>query len=358
MKAINIVEQPRLASEEVFRWIADQTDSSIEWTHFSTVQHPRLLRIKRPFLARYITAFNAVWHARQVQADLLVSHGALMAVWVGVFKRLLRVKVRHLAWSFTLPYYDESSLIWNSVIRFGVKSVDRFIMYSIIETKNYPEYLKLPANRFRMIPWSMNKPKFKEGSTPLIEGRYVAAMGGEGRDYKTLIQAITKQPNIKLVIVARPENVANLDIPENVEVRTNIPYEEAMNIAWNSDFMVLPLLSDTIPCGHGSLLAQFLFNKATIVTDSIAMEGYSIPGENVLVYKAQDSDALNTQIKYLWEHPEHAKNLAEKALDFAESRCSDVSVVQYFNEYLNERIFKVLRHSCISRPPFNDGIAK
>ncbi|RUM94043.1 MAG: hypothetical protein DSZ28_05250 [Thiothrix sp.] len=348
MKAINIVEQPRLASEEVFRWIADQADSSIEWTHFSTVQHPRLLRIKRPFLARYITAFHAVRYAKQVQADLLISHGALMAIWVGLFKRLLGVKTRHLAWSFTLPYYDENSMIWNSIMRFGVKNVDRFIMYSIIETKNYSKHLKLPTDRFRMIPWSMNKPKFKEESTPLVGGRYVAAMGGEGRDYKTLIQSITELPDIKLVIVARPENVVNIDIPENVEVRTNIPYEEAMNIAWHSDFMVLPLLSDTIPCGHGSLLAQFLFNKATIVTDSIAMEGYSFPGENVLVYKAQDSNALSTQMKYLWEHPEQAKKLAEKALGFAESQCSEANTVQYFHDYL--RKIKQLQPPLIELP--------
>ena len=340
MKAVNIVEQPQLGSGEVFRWIADQADSSIEWAHFSTLQHPRLLRIKRPFLARYITSFRAVWYAKRVQADLLISHGTMMAVWVGIFKRLLGVKIRHLAWSFTLPYYDESSAVWNAVMRFGVKNVDRFIMYSVIETKNYPKYLKLPADRFHMIPWSMNKPELDRESIPLIEGRYVAAMGREGRDYKTLIQAMTRLPDIKLVIVAKPENIANIDIPENTEVRTNIPYEEAMNIAWHSDFMVLPLLSDTIPCGHGSLLAQFLLNKATIVTDSIAMEGYSFPGENVLVYKAQDSDALITQIKNLWEHPEHAKNLADKALDFAESRCSEASIVQYFHDYL--RKFKQL----------------
>jgi glycosyltransferase involved in cell wall biosynthesis len=334
MKAVNVVEQPQLGSGEVFHWIADRADSSIEWEYFSTVQYPRLLRIKRPFLARYVTAFRAVWYAKQVRAELLISHGTMMAIWVGLFKRLLRAKTRHLAWSFTLPYYDKNRLMWNAVMRFGVKDINRFIMYSMIETENYPEYLKLPADRFRMIPWTMNKPAFDRESTPLIKGRYVAAMGSEGRDYKTLIQAMSKLPEIKLVIVAKPENVENIDIPENIKVWTNIPYEDAMNIAWNSDFMVLPLLSDTIPCGHGSLLAQFLFNKATIVTDSIAMEGYSFPGENVLVYEAQDSDALITQIKDLWEHPEQAENLAKKALDFAESHCSEANVVQYFHEYL------------------------
>lgn len=336
MKILNLAEQSQYGEAKVFSWIADKTRPEIEWMHFSTLQFPRLNQIKRPYLARYAAAFNTVRSARKTQADLIITHGTLMAVWVGIFKRLLNVKTRHLAWSFTLPYYNTRDVVRNAIMRFGVKNIDRFIMYSHIETRNYPQYLQLPADRFQMIPWSMNKPEFDRESSPLVKGQYIAAMGREGRDYKTLIQAMATLPDIKLVIVARPENLIGIEIPDNVEVMTNIPYPEAMNVAWHSKFMVLPLLSDTIPAGHGSLLAQFLYNKATIVTDSIAMEGYSIPGENVLVYKAQDAGSLKAQIETLWSQPGLAKNLAEKALEFAESQCTETNTVQYFHDYLYE----------------------
>ena len=346
MRIINIAEQPNFGAGETFHWIADRADPGIEWAHFSTVQHPWLIKIKRPYLARYMTVFRAIWSAKKTPVDLIVSHGTLMAIWVGMIKRLLGVKTRHLAWSFTLPYYNDKNRIRNALMRFGTQDIDRFIMYSVVETRNYPKYLQLPADRFRMIPWSMNEPEVNKTSNPEIKGHYIAAMGREGRDYPTLVQAMTHLPDIKLVIVASPENLMDIDIPENVEVRTNIPYEQAMNIAWHADFMVLPLLSDTIPCGHGSLLAQFLLDKATIVTDSIAMEGYSFPGENVRVYQAQNPDSLTAQIKSLWEHPEQARQLSEKARNFAETRCSEASTIEYFHRYLHE-------NNLLPTPPIN-----
>ena len=52
-------------------------------------------------------------------------------------------------------------------------------------------------------------------------------------------------------------------------------------------------MSETIPCGHGS-----------IVTKSQAMNGYAYAEENVLEYPAQDAEALKDQINRLFEDEE------------------------------------------------------
>ncbi len=337
MKAINISEDMNPQAREPFRWIADRTDPRIEWQCLSTVQLPRLNRLQKPYLARYLTALRAVWRARRGQADLLVTHGTLMAAWVGLFKRLLGVRTPHLAWGFTLPHWERWGWPRRLVVRLGVRNVDRFVMFSTIETRTYPRLLDLPADRFRMVVWSVDRPPVDEQAPPLVTGRYLAAIGREGRDYATLVEAVRGLPEVRLALVAAPDNLAGIDLPDNVQVFTNIPYDQAMNIAWHSAFMVLPLLSDTIPCGHGSLLSQFLLGKATIVTDSQAMEGYSFPGENVLTYRVGDPASLRERIQRLWNDPELARRLAANALDFARTRCDARYTVDYFHAYLREK---------------------
>lgn len=337
MKAINLCEEIKRHTKEPFRWIADKTDPKIDWTFYSTAQFTRLNSIKRPYLARYLTALIAVFYAKKHKADLIVTHGTKITVWVGIFKSLLGIKTHHLAWAFTLPFYEKHSKLYKALIRFGVKDVDRFIMFSNIEIRNYPRYLNMSADLFHMIPWCVNTPQVDEHAEALVAGRYVAAMGSQGRDYKTLVEAVKTLPQIKLVIVAIPENLTAIEIPDNVQVFTQIPWEKTINIAYHSEIMVLPLLSDAIPCGHGTLITQFLLNKATIVTDSDAMEGYCFPGKNVLTYKAQDVDSLRQVLMALWDNPQRAKQLTENAMRFALTQCSEKSTIEYFHNYLYEK---------------------
>jgi len=339
MKALNVKEghyQNEKNSED-WNWVADKVDTRIEWSMLSSRLTSRRSIITNPKQTRHWTALRAVWQSRK--SDLLVTHGTLMAVWVGVFKRLLGINTTHLAWSFTMPNYDDYSFKRKALFRFGLRDVDRFVMYSSVETKNYPAYLKLPPERFKMIPWSVERPDFDTSVQPIIEGEYISAIGGEGRDYRTLFEAARSIPDIKMVVVASPQSIAGLDVPENVELFVNIPYEDAMNIAYHSKFMVLPLISDQIPCGHGSLIAQFYMGKATIVTDSAAMEGYSYPEENVLTYPAKADKALRNAIVRLSDNESLRHTLSLNAHKFALENCTEDFTVNYFNKYIYEKGF-------------------
>ncbi|HFD88239.1 MAG TPA: hypothetical protein ENJ35_11270, partial [Gammaproteobacteria bacterium] len=282
MKALNVYEENALydTSGKIWHWITPKTLEGIDWETITTIQTPELNKIQKPYLARYLTAFRAAWKARN--CDLVVTHGEPMAIWTGIFMRLLNVKARHLAWSFTMPEYDGYGMQRKLLLRFGMKNVDQLVMFSEIETRTYPPLLGVDASRFRMIPWSADGTNADKSAEPLIEGEYIAAIGGEGRDYGTLFKAMAMIPERKLAVVASPASIKGLEVPENVTVFSNIPFGDAMNIAANAQFLVLPLLSETIPCGHGSIVSQFYLEKATIVTASQAMNGYAIAEENVL----------------------------------------------------------------------------
>lgn len=339
MKALNVYEENALYDKSgiVWEWITPKTMPGIDWETITTIQTPKLNQIQKPYLARYLTAFRAAWKARNV--DLVVTHGEPTAIWTGIFMRLLGAKAKHLAWAFTMPEYDDYSHWRKMLLRFGMKNVDRLVMFSEIETRNYPPLLGVAPDRFRMIPWSANGIDIDWSAPPIIEGEYIAAIGGEGRDYATLFKAMEMIPERQLAVVASPKSIEGLTPPPNVTVYSNIPLTDAMNIAAHASFLVLPLLSETIPCGHGSIVSQFYLKRATIVTRSQAMNGYAYPEDNVLEYPAQDAEALKTQILRLFDDEELRDRIAEKGLKFAEDKCSEPYTIEYFNNYVVESGF-------------------
>lgn len=337
MKIIHISEifGPYMSNVASFSWIADSVDSRAHWQHISTTDTPRLNQIQKVRPARYLACWRGAWAARK--ADVVVTHGELLALWTGLFMRMTGAKAKHIAWAYTMPEFNSYNWFHKRLLTLGLKQVDRFTMFSTIEAKTYPALLNLDPERFRMVPWGVGgAPQADPNAAPLIEGEYLAAIGGEGRDYKTLFEAMKRLPQFRLVVVASPKAVAGLDVPENVTVKSNIPLSDAMNIAGFSSFLVLPLISDTIPCGHGSLVSQFYLNRASIVTASAAMEGYVFAEENALTYPVQDIDALARQIERLASDPELRERIANAGLEFAHAKCSESYTVDYFNEYLYE----------------------
>lgn len=334
MKVVHIAENNGMyaTDAEAWCWIAGSADPRPEWLCLSTTDTPVLNRIQKVRPARYVVCWRGAWAARN--ADVIVTHGELLALWTGLFMRLVGAKAKHLAWSFTMPKYEDYGWAHRFLLRVGLKHVDRFISFSAIEAKQYPAYIGLGSERFAMLPWTAGKPDIDPEAVAIIEGDYLAAIGGEGRDYATLFAAMQKHPQHRLVVVASPKALAGLDVPDNVTVMSNIPLADAMNIANFASFLVLPLISATIPCGHGSLVSQFYLNRASIVTASEAMEGYVFPEENALTYPVQDVDALASQIERLSNDEVLRDRLASAGLEFANSKCSEPYTVEYFNEYL------------------------
>ena len=334
MKVLNVFEGNIGHGKDMqgWVWLGDRADPSIQWLSISSGLR-NLARHSR--LARYLAAWRAVSEAGN--SDLIVTHGERMAIWVGLIKRLRRVHTPHLAWAFTAPEMEALNPLQKILFKAGLHDVDRAVMFSRVEARKYPRLFGLPPELFQMVPWSSERPVFDETAPRIVEGGYVASIGGEGRDYETLFDAIRDMPDIKLVIVATPERVKGLDVPDNVTVYTNIPYADAMNIAFHSQYMVTPLASARVAGGHATLIAQFLLEKASIVTEAEAMEGYCKNGKNSLTVPAGDSLALREAILRLQEQPALRIKLAGNALTYARTYCSEGFTVQYFHEYLREK---------------------
>jgi glycosyltransferase involved in cell wall biosynthesis len=127
-----------------------------------------------------------------------------------------------------------------------------------------------------------------------------------------------------------------LDPPGNVHVFTNIPYTDAMNVLAHSEFMVLPLASSEVPCGHVTLVAAMHLGKAFVITNSQGVADYVKHGENALAVPHADSGALAQAIEELWGAPERARTMGHRGLEFAQQFCSEARAVRHLRSTLVE----------------------
>lgn len=314
-------------------WIGGRFDEDpFHWISFTgRPSSPLERRIRRPKISRYRACLEGARAAKREQAALVVSHTPLVSTWTSMLGRSMGVNAPHLAFSFTfskLPTGPRKRFIRNAI-----RDVDRFVCFSSVEKDRYSDYFDIPADKIDNLRWSVAEPAFDRSALPIEQPPYICAVGGEGRDYATLVDAMRRLPNRRLAIVARPANVNGLDIPSNVSVRTNIPLEEVWNLIAHAELMVLPLHDTQVPCGHTTLITAMQLETPSIVTESVAMTDYITDETTGLVCPPLDPETLAHTIERLWQDEALAKRLTQSARTFATEECSEQRTVTYFRDY-------------------------
>ncbi len=318
-----------------WNWLRDEfkyTDD--EWHHYSSlaVNLPAFLA-KKDSIARVIAAGKAVNLARK-KPSILVSHGPRPALYAGNLAKMLCPETPHLVYSFNLT--DLPSGKQHSLMSRAFQQPTKFVSYSNLERKLYADYFDIPIEKIDMLHWAVHAPKVDLAEAPIVSGRYICALGSQGRDYATLIAAMKKLPHIKLVLVASPDSIANLTIPDNVKVHTNIPLAQARNLLAHSAFMVLPLRDSQVPCGHVTIVSAMFFNKAIVVTNSLGVHDYIFDDKTGLFCEPKNADDLSEKIKMLWDDAAKNAQLSEAGLAFAQANCTEKTAINYFADFLNK----------------------
>ncbi len=271
-------------------------DSEVDWSFHSATPKNWLERfVTRPKLARYRAALTAALDARR--SDILISHLPRMTWWAAVFGRLFSVRAKHIAFSFN--FTDLPVGLSRKVMSMAFQWVDVFVVYSTIEKSLYANYFGIDSHKLKVLPWVMETPSI-EPLQPLIQGKYVCGVGGEGRDYLTLITACKDMRDVPLVVVARSHSVAGLAFPEHFKVLVDIPVAQYWNIVKFSRFVVIPLRDQETNCGHITMVGSMKLGKPLVTTVSRGTEEYSFHYENALLCSPGDSDELRNNISLLW----------------------------------------------------------
>jgi glycosyltransferase involved in cell wall biosynthesis len=319
-----------------WRWFEPQYDGLARWEfYYGTPASPRIRRI--PFassLALTRSCWQAVRSAKRNGAKLLITHDPRVTFRTGFFQRMLGSRVPHVAWSFNFARLPEGRT--RRLMAKGFAHVDRFIVFSSLERDLYHEAFGIPKSKLEMVYWGVGEPTVDQPETPIESGDYICAVGGNARDYPTLMAAMERIPEIPLAVVLRPHNLVGLKTPPNVRVHVDRPFGETNNIIKFSRFMVLPLTGTDVPCGHVTLVNAMLLNKAMVITNSSGVHDYIQEDVNAITCEANAPEALAARIRELWNDPARSERLGADGRRFAKSHCTEESMKGHLDRVLRD----------------------
>lgn len=307
-----------------FRWRQVSPVEGFERWPFSGIKKYAALRVR----AAWRTARFAV----EEKAALVVTHDPPLTALTEYFLRAAGYGGAHLAFSFNYPVLPRG--IKNALHRNAFRTVDRFVIFSSVERRMYQRHFRIADRKMEMILWGVKAPPLDSPDGALVPGEYLCALGGNARDYATLMGAMRRLPALKLVVLARPHSFDGIDVPSNVTVRTNVPLGEAMNVLKFSRFMALPLVGSNVPCGHVTLVNAMHLGKAIAITRSTGVTDYLRDGENALMCEAGDVAGMAGVIERLWSDRQLCARLGEAGLDFARRHCTEERTLTQFRRII------------------------
>ncbi len=315
-----------------WHWLESEfKNKNLDWVHYSSQNIIHSFIPKHSAIGRSYCALKSTLKAKK-SASVLVSHGPTPTSYVGLLAEKICPETPHLAFSFNFTELPQGKK--RDLMASAYQQPTRFVCYSTFEQNLYAEYFGIPLSSIDMIYWSQTEVATEVNEQATESGRYICALGTQGRDYQSLFSAMKKLPNIKLVAVVSPAYIEGLVIPENVIIRNNIPLSQAFNILKFSEFMVLPLRNSQIPCGHSTIVSSMFFKKTILISNAITVSDYITDGVTGLFFEPSNPQDLKQKIESLWEDQKNTHLMNATAYQFAKTHCTEQSAVQYFSKFL------------------------
>lgn len=247
-------------------------------------------------LSRYRAALQAALAARA--GRFVVTHLPRMSAVTAQALRLLRRRVPHLAFSFN--FTDLPTGRPRQFLGEALRGVDQFAVFSRFEAALYARHFDLDPARFVPTIWTQAPPVPQAGPGLAPGAPYVCAVGGEGRDFATLLAAARRiGPALRIVVIARRHSLAGLCVPDHVEVLTELPAPRCWRIAMDSMGVLVPLRTRETCCGQVTLVGAKLLGIPIATTRSDATVDYCAGREAVLESEPGDPAAFAGLIERL-----------------------------------------------------------
>ena len=199
-------------------------------------------------------------------------------------------------------------------VRRSLRDIDRLLVFSQNQVAILRVNLGLAADRIGVVPFGIDSRFYDAaGCGGRVGGAGVVAIGRDRhRDYRTLIEAVRRN-RMPLTLVCYPENIAGIDPPPWVSVRSGISHDEYRCLLLAADLVVTPTVAPAYPCGQSVLLEAMSIGAATLTTDSLAIREYVTDGTDGALVAPRDPDALAARIAALMADSEEREAMGTAA---------------------------------------------
>jgi glycosyltransferase involved in cell wall biosynthesis len=199
-------------------------------------------------------------------------------------------------------------------IRRSLRSISKVVVFSANQVPILAGFLGLPPERISVIPFGVDTRYYDPSAVDgQAGGAGVVAIGGDSRrDYATLISA-AQIADVPLTLVCYPRNIAGLDLPPQVKLRSDIRHEEYRRLLLGADLVVTPTIAPAYPSGQSVVLEAMSLGRATLTTDSPAMRDYVTDGVDGALVPPRDPASLAELIGDLLADDDRRQSLGTTA---------------------------------------------
>ena len=280
----------------------------------------------------YFSHTTSTWSANpKLSATGIITLFPQLALTVSLHKKITRRNTPLLAWTFNLGSLQGGAK--KTMARFGLSTVDRFIVHSKREIKSYSEWLDLPADKFCFVP--LQRPIEPISFSEDVVHPFVLSMGSARRDYQLFFEVMTDLA-YPTVVVAGAQALEGLRVPSNVAVHNNLNIAQCHELAQKARINVVPIDNATTASGQVTLIESMMYARPTVATLSIGTEDYAENEKTALLVKAGDYDSMKFAIQSLWEDEQRRNNLGAAARKHVSEYLSDEAAGRTLSTVLDE----------------------
>jgi glycosyltransferase involved in cell wall biosynthesis len=188
--------------------------------------------------------------------------------------------------------------------------VDRAIVWGLPDVKSYSREYGIPREKLTFIPFHVTLEQY---TFDIRNNEYIFAGGDNGRDYRTLIDAV-KTIDYPVFIATRIPDIAEMAAQyPHITVQPVSHEEFRRKMAGCSIFVEAHPKDFFRTAGHQTFLNAMWMGKPVILADKKSALGYIEDGVDGLVVAAGDAHGINTRIRQILADPALAAIIGEAA---------------------------------------------
>jgi hypothetical protein len=223
-------------------------------------------------------------------------------------------------------------------MRIAAPSLDAIFAHaSPEEAERFTAALRVRKGIFRFVPFHYSLEE------PLPEtklGDYVFSGGNSGRDYATLLDALTGSGHRAIICTQERRGLGRTRIPENVQLIA-VSQDRFHELMAASAAVVVPLIKDDIhPAGHTVVVTAIALGKPIILAAPADYHSYIEDGRTGLLVPAADSARLRAAIDRVLSDRTFAQTLGHNAKDEA---------IRFTPEEFFSQVFQCVDHAVAAR---------
>ena len=288
---------------------------------------------KKSTLLRRILELKRAWQLfRQApNFNIVITVGSLEGLAFAALQNLRQRRPVHVMYDC---YWYAGNALRRAWMRFCLRQVDCCAVWASVEGERYAKALGVPRSKFR---FTAHHHSLNDYAFQIADKGYVFTGGNSDRDYGFFFEGVRDLPVKCILATNRPDLLAGMDIPSNIQI-VSVSASEFRQLMAEARIVVMPVRADLLrTAGQQSILNAMYMGKPVILTDPQGGKDYIEHGKTGLLVSQGDVEGLRAAIKDLWEQPDKARVMGERAKTYAANLTTDRCNVEIWQLALGVR---------------------